>query len=79
MIALVCFIWAVLVSPFKSKSGLAAENAALRQQLTALEAKGGWSRRVSQTAFTARGAVSAGMPRRRLHRFRCLLSSQCLA
>jgi len=46
MIALVCFIWAVLVSPFKSKSGLAAENAALRQQLTALQAKGAGSRRV---------------------------------
>jgi hypothetical protein len=30
MIALVCFIWTVLVSPFKTKSQLAAENAALR-------------------------------------------------
>jgi hypothetical protein len=36
MIALVCFIWTVLVSPFKSKSRLAAENAALRHQVTVL-------------------------------------------
>jgi transposase InsO family protein len=39
MIALVCFIWTVLVSPFKSKSGLAAENAALRHQVTVLRRK----------------------------------------
>src|SRR6202790_1334080 len=32
MIALVCFVLAVLVSPFKSKSRLEAENAALRQK-----------------------------------------------
>jgi transposase InsO family protein len=36
MIALVYFIWTVLVSPFKSKSRLAAENAALRHQVTVL-------------------------------------------
>jgi type II secretory pathway pseudopilin PulG len=36
MIALVCFIWTVLVSPFKPKSRLAAENAALRHQVTVL-------------------------------------------
>ena len=36
MIALVCFICTVLVSPFKSKSRLAAENAALRHQVTVL-------------------------------------------
>ena len=39
MIALVCFIWTVLVSPFKSKSRLAAENAALRHQVTVLRRK----------------------------------------
>src|ERR1700692_2867424 len=39
MIALVCFVLAVLVSPFKSKSRLEAENAALRQQLIALRRK----------------------------------------
>jgi transposase InsO family protein len=39
MIALVCFIWTVLVSPFKSKSGLAAENAVLRHQVTVLQRK----------------------------------------
>jgi hypothetical protein len=36
MIALVCFIWTVLVSPFKPKSRLAAENAALRHQVIVL-------------------------------------------
>jgi hypothetical protein len=39
MIALVCFIWTVLVSPFKSKSGLAAESAVLRHQVTVLQRK----------------------------------------
>jgi hypothetical protein len=33
MIALVCFVLAILTSPFKSKSRLEAENAALRHQL----------------------------------------------
>ena len=36
MIALLCFVLAILVSPFKSKSGLEAENAALRHQVVAL-------------------------------------------
>jgi len=36
MIALLCFALAVLVAPFKSKSRLEAENAALRHQLTVL-------------------------------------------
>src|SRR5450631_2959739 len=39
MIALVCFILAVLASPFKSKSRLEAENAALRHQLIVLQRK----------------------------------------
>src|ERR1700680_5252070 len=38
MIALVCFVLAVLVSAFKSKSRLEAENAALRHQLIVLRA-----------------------------------------
>src|SRR4249920_2980060 len=33
MIGLICFVLAVLASPFKSKSRLEAENAALRHQL----------------------------------------------
>ena len=37
MIALLCFFLALLVSPFKSKSGLEAENAALRHQLIVLQ------------------------------------------
>ena len=36
MIALLCFVLTVLVSPFKSKSRLEAENAALRHQVVAL-------------------------------------------
>src|SRR5262249_48716267 len=36
MMALLFFTLAILVSPFKSKRRLAAENAALRQQLTVL-------------------------------------------
>ena len=39
MIALLCFIVAVLVSPFKSKNRLEAENAALRHQLIVLRRK----------------------------------------
>src|SRR5450755_1339417 len=39
MFALFCFILAVLASPFKSKSRLEAENAALRHQLIILRSK----------------------------------------
>jgi hypothetical protein len=39
MIALVCFILALSASPFKSKSRLEAENAALRHQLMVLRRK----------------------------------------
>ena len=36
MVALVCLIWSVLAAPFKSKSRLEAENAALRHQMMVL-------------------------------------------
>src|SRR5258705_6766472 len=39
MIGLLCFILAVLASPFKSKTRLQAENAALRHQLIVLRRK----------------------------------------
>ena len=39
MIAMLCFVMAVLAAPFKSKSRLEAENAALRQQLIILRRK----------------------------------------
>ena len=39
MIALLCFFLTLLVSPFKSKSRLEAENAALRHQLIVLRRK----------------------------------------
>jgi hypothetical protein len=41
MIALLCFVLAVLAAPFKSKSRLEAENAALRHQLIVLRRKRG--------------------------------------
>ena len=39
MVALACFVLAVLTSAFKSKSRLEAENAALRHQLAVLRRK----------------------------------------
>ena len=39
MIALICFVLAVLASPFKSKNRLQAENAVLRQQQIVLQRK----------------------------------------
>ena len=39
MIALICFVLALLASPFKSKSRLEAENAVLRHQLIVLRRK----------------------------------------
>ena len=39
MVSLLCFLLALLASPFKSKSRLEAENAALRHQLTILRRK----------------------------------------
>jgi hypothetical protein len=39
MFALLCFVLAVLASPFKSKSRLEAENVALRHQLIVLQRK----------------------------------------
>src|ERR1700675_2038660 len=39
MIALICFVLAVLASPFKSNSRLEAENAVLRHQLIVLRRK----------------------------------------
>jgi transposase InsO family protein len=39
MVALLCFVFAVLTAPFKSKSRLEAENAALRYQLIVLRRK----------------------------------------
>ena len=41
MIALIYFVLAILASPFKSKSRLEAENAALRRQLLVLQRKVG--------------------------------------
>jgi hypothetical protein len=39
MVALLCFFLALLASPFKSKSRLEAENAALRHQLMVMQRK----------------------------------------
>jgi hypothetical protein len=39
MVALICFVLAVLASPFKSNSRLVVENAVLRHQLVILQRK----------------------------------------
>jgi hypothetical protein len=39
MIALLCFVLAILAAPFKSKNRLEAENAALRHQVIVLRRK----------------------------------------
>jgi hypothetical protein len=39
MVALICFVLAVLASPFKSKLRLEAENAVLRHQLVVVRRK----------------------------------------
>src|SRR5260221_2336829 len=39
MVALICFVLAVLASPFKSKNRLEAENAVLRHRLVVLRRK----------------------------------------
>jgi len=39
MIALLCFVLTLLASPFRSKSRLEAENAALRHQLIVVQRK----------------------------------------
>jgi hypothetical protein len=49
MIALIRFVLAMLATPFRSKSQLEAENAALRQQLVVLQRK-----------VKGRGAISNG-------------------
>jgi hypothetical protein len=55
IIALVCFVLAVLASPFRSKIRLEAENAALRQQLIVLRRK---VRRRAPSLRTAIGGSS---------------------
>ena len=54
MIALLCFVLAVLAAPFKSKSRLEAENAALRHQLIVL-------RRKVHGAFGSRTATAGSL------------------
>ena len=56
MIALICFVLAVLASPFKSKIRLEAENAVLRHQLIVLRRKLR-GRVLSQTAIA--GSLSS--------------------
>ena len=49
MIALILFVLGILASPFKAKSRLEAENAALRQQLIVLRRKVKSSPRLANT------------------------------
>jgi hypothetical protein len=59
MIGLFCFVLAVLASPLKSKSRLAAENAVLRHQLIVLQRKGeGSSSAYQQRSLVPRPDVS---------------------
>ena len=61
MLALLCFVLAVLASPFKSKSRLEAENVVLRHQLIVLRRK--VRGRVRLTNNGSGGAVRAGYGR----------------
>jgi hypothetical protein len=59
MIALICFLLAVLASPFKSTSRLEAENAVLRHQLIVLRRRvGGSSSAYQQRPLVPRPDVS---------------------
>src|SRR5712664_3898043 len=59
MIGLLCFVVAVLASPFKSKIRLEAENAALRHQLAVLRRKlKGRARLTKQRPLVLRSALS---------------------
>jgi hypothetical protein len=59
MIGLLCFVLAVMVSPFKSKARLEAENATLRLQLIVLRRKLAWPRPAhEQRSLVLRPAVS---------------------
>jgi hypothetical protein len=59
MIALFCFFLTLLVSPFKSKSRLEAENVALRRSADHIAAEGVWSCSPhQQRSFLLRPAVS---------------------
>src|ERR1700694_866167 len=59
MIGLLCFVVAVLASPFKSKIRLEAENAALRHQLVVLRRKlKGRARFTNNDRLVLRSALS---------------------
>ena len=60
MTALIRFVLAVLASPFKSKSRLEAENAALRQQLIVLRRKPGQADEQRSLVFRAASCRPSG-------------------
>jgi hypothetical protein len=59
MVALICFVLAVLASPFKLKSRLEAENAALRHQLIVAHSAGRASSRYEPKARSEYSAMKA--------------------
>jgi hypothetical protein len=59
MIALLCFFLALFVSPFKSKSRLEAENAALRHQLICAAADGARSRPIHKWGSLVLGPAAS--------------------
>ena len=60
MIALLCFLLTLLTSPFRSKSRLEAENAALRHQLIVLQRRVAGSTLWSEANPFA-GAIDRGL------------------
>jgi hypothetical protein len=58
MVALICFVLAVLASPFKSKNRLEAENAVLRHQLVVLRRKLKGRARLTKRPLVLRPDVS---------------------
>jgi hypothetical protein len=67
MIALICFVLAVLASPFKSNIRLEAENAVLRHQLIVLRRK--LKGRLASRTTTAGSSSSSIAGSRRSFRF----------
>jgi transposase InsO family protein len=57
MIALICFVLALLASPFKSKSRLEAENAVLRHQLIVLRRNRGRAQPTNNEAERLIGSI----------------------
>src|SRR5262245_34220288 len=69
MVALLCFLLTLLTSPFKSKSRLEAENAALRHQAIVLQRRVSGSRPTEEwgSLVVGHGVSLGGLPLRRMY------------